>query len=792
MLHDLGLAFRTLQRHLSFSVIAVATLALGIGANTAVFSVVHAVLLRPLPFDEPHELVAVWPEVLVSKQEFAERRDWFEAYDGLFIWTRWGFTLTGHDEAEEIDGVRASAALFRTLGVKAAIGRTFADEEDQPGQDRVAVLSDGLWRRRFGADSSIIGKPITLGGTAHTIIGVMPSGFAFPTRDRELYVPLSFDPVDQNDYTAHYLGLVGRLRNGWTVSSAEAELRTVIDRIRATERVPEDYGQTAGVVPLRGRIVGDVGDALLLLWGGVGLVLVLSCVNVANLMLVRGTVQQRDLAVRAALGGGRVRVARTVVSESLVLAALGGLGGGVLAVWLVETFMGLIPPGIAMLGAVRVDPLVFGFVALASGLSAVLFGLVPSIRLSRVELETVLREGSGSSLGRGRLRLQHALVVGEVALAVMLLVGAGLMLRSFWQLQRVDPGFEAARALEFRLAPPAARYQGPVARWDYYDRVVGQLRAISGVEAVGGIVAPPLGDRNFAHRFEIDGRPVPEEDRASVNWRAVTPDYFRAMGIPLLSGRGLDSRDRNDAPKVALVNETLARQYFGDGEALGQRVRTGFDGQGWVTIVGVVGDVHQSSLAEVTRPELYRPFAQWPWFDLTFVLRTSGDPVSLAADARRAVWTIDRDVPISDVTSLEHKVSQSIAQPRFYTALLVSFAIMGLVLGAVGIFGVLSFSVSGRTREIGLRMALGAARSEVLRMILRRGLGLALLGIAFGLLSAYWITGLMSGLLFGVGTRDPTTFGSVALVLIAVSVAASLIPARRATRIDPTEALRYE
>ncbi len=792
MLHDFQLAFRTLRRQLGFTAIAVATLALGIGANTAVFSVVHAVLLRPLPFDEPHELVAIWPEALVSKQEFAERRGWFRAYDDLFIWTRWGFTLTGHSEAEELDGVRASAALFRTLGVEAALGRTFASDEDQPGQDKVVVLSDGLWRRRFGADSSVIGQTITIGGTAHSIIGVMPSGFAFPTRDRELYVPLSFDPSDQNDYTAHYLGLVGRLGSGWTIPSADAELRTVIDRIRATERVPEDYGQTASLVPLRGRIVGDVGDALLLLWGGVGLVLVLSCVNVANLMLVRGTVQQRDLALRAALGGGRVRVARTVVSESLVLAALGGLGGGVLAVWLVETFMELIPPGIAMLGAVRVDPLVFGFVALAAGSSAVLFGLVPSIRLSAVELETVLREGSGGSLGRGRLRLQHALVVGEVALAVTLLVGAGLMLRSFWLLQRVDPGFQAEHALELRLAPPAAKYQGPVARWNYYDRVVDQLKAINGVEAVGGIVAPPLGDRNFAHRFEIDERPVPEEDRPSVNWRAVTPDYFRAMGIPLLSGRAFDARDRNDAAKVALVNETLARQYFGDGEALGQRVRTGFDGQSWVTIVGVVGDVHQSSLAEVTQPELYRPFAQWPWFDLTFVLRTTGDPVSLATEVRRAIWAIDRDVPISDMTSLEQKVSQSIAQPRFYTALLGSFALMGLVLGAVGLFGVLSFSVSRRTREIGLRMALGAARSEVLRMILRRGLGLTLLGVGLGLLSAYWIAGLMSGLLFGVSTHDPTTFAGVALVLTVTSIVASLIPARRATRIDPTEALRYE
>ncbi len=791
MLSDLRHALRALRQRPGFAAVAIGTLAIGIGANATIFTLVSAILLRPLPFDDPRELVAVWPEIRVSKQEYVETRDAFRAYVGIDLWTRWGYTLTGEGEAEELDGVAASAGLFRTLGVDAALGRTFREGEDQPGRNAVVVLSDGLWRRRFGTDSAVVGRTILLDGEAHTVIGVMPPEFAFPERHRELFVPLAIDPSNTNDYPAHYLGLVGRLAEGWSRAEAQAELHTIIDRIRATQEVPEDFGWGASVIPLRRHLVGDVRGALVMLWVAVGLVLLLACANVGNLMLVRATLQERDLAVRTALGAGRARLLRSVLVDSLVLATLGALAGAVLAVWGLDILLRVLPAEIAAMGDIRVDPRVIGFLALVAMGSALLFGVMPALSLSKTDPAAALVE-RGVHVPGPRLRAQHGLVVAEIALATTLLVGAGLLVRSFLELHRVDPGFVADHALLLRLAPPSARYRGGDARRDYYERVVERVASLRGVRSVGGIVAPPLGTNNYQHELEINGIPVDEHNRPEVSWRAVTPDYFRAMGIPLLEGRTLDARDGVGGPPVALVNRALAREYFGNGNVVGREVRTGFDGSDWVTVVGVVGDVRQQSLDQPAQPELYRPFAQWPWFNLTLVVRTLGDPAMLAAALQREIWAIDENVPISDVRTLEQAVARSVSRPRFYAVLLGAFAGIGLLLGAVGIFGVLSFAVNLRRREIGVRMALGAARPQVLRMVLARGLLLTGLGLAIGMGFALVASGIMRGLLYGVRSSDPVTYGAVALVLLATATIATVLPARQASRVEPVEALRYE
>ncbi len=795
MIRDVRFSVRALRKNPGFMAAAVLTLALGIGANLAVFTLVNSVLLTPLPYDDPSEVVVVWPDAAFSKKDFVEGKELFETYEDMALMTRSVFSITSHGEAERLLGVRATADVFKLLGVGAALGRTFAPDEDQPGKDKVVVLSHALWRRRFAQNPEIVGRDIILDGRPHTVIGVMPEDFFFPEIDRELWVPTPLDPNEVNDYPAHYLTLIARLKDGTTLAQARPDLNRVIEIVRMTQEVPDDFGADADVESLRSYMVGDVRTALIIILGAVGFVLLLACANVANLMLARGSRRERELAVRMAIGAGRGRIVRQLLTESLFLALLGGVAGGIAAVWTIELLLAVLPDQIAVFGYSAIDFQVLLFAGLLTALSAVVFGIVPALKLSRNDLQSSLKEGTGGGFLPGRrLRLQEMLVVAQVALALVLMTGAGLLVKSFWRLQQVNPGFDAERVLMITLTPPQATYGATDVRMSYYADLLEQLSAIPGVDAVGGVVIPPLAQANFGDEIEVEGRPLPPGQQGPfVDWRAATPAYFRAMGIPLLRGRAFNDGDRMGTTRVALISESAARKVFAGEDPIGKRLSTAFDGRGnWVEIVGIVGDVKHQGLDAEARPTMYRSFNQWPWFDLTVALRTQQDPATLIAQAREAIWSIDRDVPLSDIRTMDQTVALSIARQRFYATMLLAFAAVALALGAVGLFGVLSFVVSQRTREIGLRMALGAFEKDVLGMMVRRGLALTILGTAIGIAAAFALTRVLRAFLFEVEATDPQTYIAVSLMLVAVAFLASYLPARRAARIDPMEALRYE
>jgi putative ABC transport system permease protein len=802
MFQDLRYGLRMLRKNPGFTLIAITTLALGIGANTAIFSVVNATLLRPLPFPEPERLVMAWTRNWqggveqgdVSLSDYLEWRNRLSSATEVAAWGPYGFNITQENDPEKITSVVASPNFFQTLGVGMLKGRAFLPEDSAPGAANVVILSHGLWQRRYGADPNMVGRALTLDGARYTVIGVTPPGFHFPNREVEMWGPLDLTPQG-GDRRQRWLKVVARLKTGVGVEQARGELETIAGQL--ARQFPDTHQNwSAGFTPLHEMAVKDRRRALSLLFAAVGFVLLIACVNVANLSLARVETRRKEMAIRAALGAGRQRMIRMLLVESGVLALAGGVCGLLLARGALSLLKIFIPaeriPGPDELGLLQFDQIgldsrALGFTLLVALLTSVLFGLIPALQSARLDLNQSLKAGGGTSATPDRLR--GALIVAEVALTMLLLVGAGLLLRSFQRLLTVDPGFRAKNLLTFRVSP-SSKYRRAPERLNYYQQVTAQLRSLPGVEAVGATTSLPFTSTDLRSPIGIEGRPQASADMVSFN--SVTPDYFTTMNIPLRRGRFFTAYDTMEARPVAIINEMTARRYWPDENPLGKKLKTRFSGQDFIEVVGVVGDTRQSGLEAEVKPEVFVSAAQRPWSFMTFAVRASGDPSAIAVAARNRVWAVDRDVPVYELTTLEQRRSDSLAQRRFNMFLLASFAVLALLLAAVGIYGVMSYAVSQRTREIGVRMALGAEPRDALRLVIWRGMKPALLGIGLGLSGALALTRLMRTLLFGVSATDPLTFAAVASFLFGVAAVACYLPARRATKVDPLVSLRQE
>jgi putative ABC transport system permease protein len=818
LLQDLRFAGRTLLKRPAFTVIAILTLALGIGANTAIFSVVDSVLLAPLPFRHPERLMMIWasnpplarkvglPDKLpVSPGAFY---DWKTAksFEKMAIISSDRLNFTGGGEPELIGAVDVTGELFQVLGTPALLGRTLLPEDD--GDKRTTVLlSHRFWRSRFGGDRGIVGRTILLDGKPVTVVGVMPPEFAFPragemphgfgfTAQPAVWVPRALTLKERQSRGNRGNLAIGLLRPGVSLATARAELRAISQRLE--KAYPDtDAGWGSRVEPLPAELVGDVRPALLILLAAVGLVLLIACVNVANLLLAAAASRQKEIALRTALGAGRGRMVRQLLTESALLAATGGALGLLLAYWGLRAIAVWIPDDVPIAHRVAIDPRILLFTLGVTLLTGLLAGLVPALQMTRPDLAESLRDGTraGSSTSRGG-RTRRALVVLETALAVLLVAGAGLLVRSFARLIAVDPGFRAEGVLALEISLPDSKYPNGEKETAFADALLERLRALPGVTSAGMISTLPVGGSEEIEGLEIEGRPRPKPSEIPLaDYRRVSPGYFETLGIRRLAGRLLDDHDAKGKQLVAVVGETLARAYWPGDDPLGKRFRLGGFGahdEPWLQVVGVVNDVRQAALQIDPRPQVYVPQAQRSTSEQAFVLRTAGDPKNLIAAARSAVYAVDRDQPVSRVIPMSQILSASVAGRRFNMVLLGMFAVLALVLAAVGIYGITAYSVAQRTREMGLRMALGAQRGTVLALVLREAGSLALVGVGAGLVLAFAATRVMASLLFGVGATDPVTFGSVTAALAAVSLFAAWVPGRRATEVDPMVALRTE
>jgi predicted permease len=805
---DIRYGLRTLRKSPVFTLVAVFALALGIGANSAIFSVVNAVLLRPLPFDHPERLLTIRARnerdgsvgVEQSYPNFLDLRAQCQACEGVAAYAHTTTFLTGSDEEpERARGIQASADLFALLGAKPAVGRVFTPEEDQPGGHRLVVLSYEFWQRSFGGDAKIIGREIPLGSAPTTVIGVMPPGFKFPVESTQIdfWMPLApmLSPADKDGRANVWLDLLAKTKAGATREQVQAEIETISRRLQ-TQYPATNTALIFFTKPLHEDLVGDLRAALLVLLGAVGCVLLIACANVANLLLARAAGRAKEISIRTALGASRWRIMRQLLTESLLLAFAGGALGLLVAMWGVALLASASPADIPRIGEVGLDARVVVFTLAVTLVTGVVFGLAPALQASKADLNETLKEGGrGSGEGHGHSRLRGALVVSEVALSLVLLVGAGLLAQSFKRLLDVQPGFDPANILTMDVIPRHSRYPQEAQRVQFFQDFLDRAKTVPGVKAVGLVDPLPLNGNFEAWDFDIEGRPpfAPGEQN-NADRRIVNADYFQAMGIPVRRGRAFDERDRKDAPAAIIVNETFARRFFAGEDPLGKRlVFNDGPAMGTREIVGVVGDVRHAGLDEPTSPEFYLPFTQVLTVRLTVVARTtSDDSSSVAASLRGIIRQTDKESPIYNVRTMNQLLSSSVAKRRFNMILLGGFACVALLLASLGIYGVISYTVTQRTHEIGIRVALGAQPRDVLRMVLRQGMTLALAGVGCGLVGALALTRVMSGLLFGVSASDPATFALVALLLAAVAFVSCLIPARRATRVDPMVALRYE
>ena len=795
LVQDVRLGLRGFRRAPGFAAVAILTLALGIGANTAIFSVVDAVLLRPLPYPDAHELVSVWGNTQGEVLRIGELSRSYRAFGAHRVES---ISLSGEGEPERIDGAAATAGLFATLGIRPALGRPFISAESEEGADRVVMLSDELWRRRYGADTAVIGRTITVNGFPHAVVGVMPRGFQFPQRSTLAWIPLVFEKSNSGQLWGwggqH---ITARLAPGITAAMAQDELRSLTPRLRKENPVwdpGEEYGRTATVVALQEKEVGGVRPTLLLLLGVVGAVLLIACGNVANLLLVRGAAREKELAIRSALGGGRGRLIRQLLTESVMLSAAGGIAGLLLAWAGLRALIAMLPPDMPRAGEIGIDLRILGFTAGLAVITGLAFGLVPAMRSATSSLLGALND-SGRSASRGvrHQRLSNGLVIGEIALSVVLVASAGLLVRSFIELNRTDPGFTSTRLVVARVSAPERGYAEAERRRALFERLLTRVAGFPGVENVAAVNPLPLRDPLNGMAIRVQGqfedmrRTLPSAD----HYQMITPDYLRTMGIPLVSGRTFTDADRPGAPDVVLVSESIARTFWGGEDAVGKRIGYPWPSP-WLTIVGVVKDVKADSLSSTRTMAVYRPFAQAPIPMMTVVARTSAPAAVIGDLLRAAMAEIDPTVPVSDVAPMEYVVASSMARPRFAMALLSAFAAVALLLGAVGIYGVIAYAVSQRTREIGVRMALGATSGQTMWMVIRRGAVLTAAGVTLGTIAALGTTRLLAGLLYGVSPSDPATFIAVAVISAGVAILACYVPARRATRVDPTVALRGE
>ncbi len=806
---DLRYGARMLAKNPGFTAVAVLTLALGIGANTAIFSVVNAILLRPLPYPNANRLTFVSEdsdqvhEMSIAYPNYLDWRQQNHVFDELAVFQLASFNLAGGERPERLPGQSVSGNFFAALGVKALLGRTFRKDEDSPGAQPVAMVSYSLWHRTFGGNRELIGQSITLSGTSYTVIGILPAGFKFYTQV-DIFVPIGRDPKgheleDRGEHPGIYG--VGLLKPGVTLVQARTELSTIARRLEQ-EYPKTNTGNRILVNSLREELVQEVRPAALVLLGAVGLVLLIACVNVANLLLAWAAAREKEFAIRRALGAKRIRVVRQLLTESILLAIVGGVLGLLLGIWWMDGLVSLIPQDLRQFADIRLDRWVLTFTALLSCVTGIIFGLVPAVQGTRSSgLFEELKEGTGrasSSLRHHRAR--HLLVISEVALALTLLITAGLTIRSFYHVLQVNPGFQPAGLLTMQISLPESKYPKPPQAATFYHELLERIRALPGVVSAGAVTPLPLTGEGWQMDFYTEGQPIPQPGQfPNSDYHSVSPDYFQTMNIPLLRGRTFSDADNDTTPRVGIVSQSFARRYWPGEDPLGRRFHMGWPdlkqdekNDPWVTVVGLAGDTKQYGLDAATKTEFYLPFLQRPMHFMTLVVRTQGNPLALTEAVWSAVSSTDPDQPVYNIRAMDQLLEESVAQRRVTLILLGSFAGLALLLAAIGIYGVMTYNIAQRTHEIGIRMALGAQTGDVLRLVVGQGVRMALLGVAIGLAVAAGLSHLLSSLLFGVSARDPLTFAAVAVALTGVAFAASYIPARRATAVDPMVALRYE
>jgi putative ABC transport system permease protein len=801
---DLRYGFRTLLRNPGFCAVAILALALGIGPNTAIFTMVNAVLLKPLPVPEPNRVVMIWGTLLksgfdqmpVSAADYLEWKKQAHSFDQMsaaFAIPEFGLNVSGAGDPERVSAALASKEFLPALGIKPIVGRNFLPEEDRPGGPPAVLISHALWQRRFHSDPAAIGRNLTVDGIPRTVVGVVPHELGEMVA-ADLWLPTAINP-NNPERQNHQFGIVARLKPSVTVAEARAEMAVIARRLESAYPAT-NTGWGVTLFPMAEMFTGRIRPVLLILLGAVGLLLLIACANLANLLLARAATREKEIAIRGALGAGRLRLIRQLLTESLVLALAGGALGLVLAAWGVRLLRSVVPDMFPMLQHMSVDVPVLAFTFGISILTGLLFGLVPAWRSSHTDLNTTLKEAAGrSESAGGSHRIRSFLLAGEVALAVLLSVSAGLLLRSFVRVTEVNPGVRTANILTMNLSLPEVKYDTPQKRATFYKDLIERVDTLPGVRSAGAVVFLPLrvsilSFRIWVNSFTIEGRPpVPQDKQPLADYRPATPGYFNTMGIALRQGRLFDQHDDLDAKRVVLVNEAMVRKHFPDENPLGQRIVMGKP----MEIVGVVADAKLYGLDAPVEPAVYVPHAQHSGdSSMAVVVRTEGDPTVVAAAVRREILKLDPEQPISNVRSMEQVLSDSLMLRRVAMLLLTVFASLALTLATVGIYGLTAYSVSRRTHEIGLRVALGASQSQILRMVVGRGLVTSLIGAAIGVAAAFELTRGLSGMLYGVTATDPLVFAGVPLLLIAVSVLASYVPARKATRIDPLVALRYE
>jgi putative ABC transport system permease protein len=809
-LQDLRFGARTLARNPGFACVAILTLALGVGANAAIFSVVNAVLLRPLPWAEPGRAVMIWSrwtafdKTWVSDGEVNGYRKESRTLADVGAWDDGQVNLTGDGEPERVSAGSVTANLFAVLGATPIRGRAFTAQEDIPNGPRVAIIGYGLWQRRYGGDPSMVGRTIQINGAPYEVVGIMPADFVLPTDFQNpapsvLWTPSGWDSAS-TEHGNHGYYAAARLRPGVTLAQARDDLHTIAQNWTRQGFYPPQMQFDTVVLSLQEEVVGTVRRAIWLLFGAVGFLLLIACANVANLLLARAEARQREMAVRTALGAGAARVLRQLLTESLVLAGISAAAGLSLAWVGVRLLAWWHPSSIPRVAGTSVDWRVLLFTVGMALVTTVIFSVAPAARLLKADLTESMKEGGGNATtGGGRSRFRNGLVVAEMALAVVLLVGAGLMLRTLWSLQRIDLGFNPSGVLTMRIALPAASYETPEQVVRFYAALVERIGAIPGVAAAGAARSLPLGSTIGDFGLRVDGYVPPPGTNAKGDWQIITAGYTQAIGEQILRGRGVERTDASDSQLVGLINEEMARRYWSGRDPIGGRFRIGGrSDRPWVTVVGIVKDVRHNGVTDIVKEKFYIPHTQWHRSlgnanlirGMTLVVRTQGSPAALTSQVKGAIRQLDSSLPVADVRTMEEVVGGAMSTPRFTSVLLSIFAALALTLSAVGIYGVLSYVVSRRTREIGIRVAIGAGRGQVLKMVLGSGISLALAGIAAGLVLAFAVTRLLRGLLHGVTPADPLTFMAVAIVLTGVAALASVVPAWRASRVDPVIALK--
>ncbi len=811
--HDLSYGVRMLTKNIGFTAVAVLSLAIGIGANSAIFSVTNALLLRPLPYKDAERLAILWNRSPGLNIE----QDWFslgqyldikienKVFDHVAVTLGGSFNFTGQGTPEHVEGARVSSSIFPLLSAQASLGRVFLPEEDEKGKPQTVILSHGFWQRRFGSDPDVVGKTLTLNDKSYAIIGVMAADFALnkevmPTLNgiqrSDVLLPLPISESDRANRGGEDFNIFARMKSGVTAAQAQADMDALAEQMK--QQYPENYPAegrlTISVVPLLEQVVGEYRLALYVLFGAVGFVLLIACANVANLLLSRAAVRQKEIAIRAAVGAGRLRILRQLLTESVLLALAGGMVGLALAIVCVKVLRVFGPENIPRLNEVGIDGRVMAFTFFISLLTGIVFGLAPALRASRVDLNRVLKDGGRSSVGgAGHHRIRKLLIVSEVALSLVLLIGAGLLIRSYQRIVNASPGFNPHNVLSLRLSLPAARYSTPDSVFSFYKRLGDRVKELPGIESVGMNFFLPLSSNSAAWGpITIEGYvPKTASELIISNERFISPDYLRVMGIPLIKGRDFDERDIKGAPEVVIINEELARRFFPDEDPIGKRIQRGGKGP-WRTVVGVVGDDKEFSLENEPPITLFHPVEQFTIGSRYFVARTSADPAPMIAAVTEEIRALDPELPAYDVNTMEQRVRDTLARRRFSMFLLGVFAAFAVVLAAIGIYGVMTYWVNQRTHEIGIRMALGAGQRNILQLVIRQASVMVAVGISAGLAGAFALTRVMSSLLFGVSATDRFTFIVISLLLAVVALLASYVPARRATKVDPMVALRHE